>query len=53
MFEFRSLMKMTQAIWRTWDDKLKEFTNVAREATRRRNEKFIPIKINARHDLSL
>lgn len=48
--EFRSLMKMTQAIWRTWDDKLKEFTNVAREATRRRNEKFIPIKINARHD---
>ncbi|CAG8084488.1 unnamed protein product [Penicillium salamii] len=48
--EFRSLMKITQAIWRTWDENLKEFTNVARESTRRRNEKFIPIKINARHD---
>ncbi|KAJ6043663.1 uncharacterized protein N7446_001860 [Penicillium canescens] len=48
--EFRSLMKVTQAIWRTWDENLKEFTNVARESTRRRNEKFIPIKINARHD---
>ncbi|KAK4927460.1 dynein heavy chain, partial [Elasticomyces elasticus] len=43
-------MKITQAIWRTWDENLKEFTNVARESTRRRNEKFIPIKINARHD---
>ncbi|KAJ6144523.1 hypothetical protein N7470_008418 [Penicillium chermesinum] len=48
--EFRSLMKTTQAIWRSWDENLKEFTNVARESTRRRNEKFIPIKINARHD---
>ncbi|KAJ5817741.1 Dynein heavy chain domain-2 [Penicillium robsamsonii] len=48
--EFRSLMKTTQAIWRTWDENLKDFTNVARESTRRRNEKFIPIKINARHD---
>ncbi|KAJ5893544.1 hypothetical protein N7495_005235 [Penicillium taxi] len=48
--EFRSLMKITQAIWRTWDENLKEFTNVARESTRRRNEKFIPIKISARHD---
>ncbi|KAJ5199992.1 Dynein heavy chain domain-2 [Penicillium cf. griseofulvum] len=48
--EFRSLMKTTQVIWRTWEENLKEFTNVARESTRRRNEKFIPIKINARHD---
>lgn len=48
--EFRSLMFITQAIWRAWDENLKEFTNVARDSTRRRNEKFIPIKINARHD---
>lgn len=48
--EFRSLMKTTGAIYRTWDENLKEFTNVAREATRRRNEKFIPIKVNPRHD---
>ncbi|KAJ5127831.1 hypothetical protein N7448_008610 [Penicillium atrosanguineum] len=50
--EFRSLMKTTQAIWRAWDENLKEFTNVARDSTRRRNEKFIPIKINGRHELT-
>ncbi|OJJ50928.1 hypothetical protein ASPZODRAFT_57610 [Penicilliopsis zonata CBS 506.65] len=48
--EFRSLMKTAGAIWRTWDENLKEFTNVARDAMRRRNEKFIPIKIVARHE---
>ncbi|PLB47277.1 hypothetical protein P170DRAFT_466574 [Aspergillus steynii IBT 23096] len=48
--EFRSLMKTAGAIWRTWDENLKEFTNVARDSTRRRNEKFIPIKITARHE---
>lgn len=48
--EFRSLMKTAGAIWRTWDENLKEFTSVARDSTRRRNEKFIPIKIAARHE---
>ncbi|KAJ0425536.1 dynein heavy chain, cytoplasmic [Aspergillus carlsbadensis] len=48
--EFRTLIKITDTIWKTWDENLKEFTNVARESTRRRNEKFIPIKINARHE---
>lgn len=43
-------MKTAGAIWRTWDENLKEFTNVARDSTRRRNEKFIPIKIAARHE---
>ncbi|KAI9803379.1 MAG: hypothetical protein M1833_000898 [Piccolia ochrophora] len=47
--DFRSLMNSAESIWRTWDEYVKEFTNVAREVTRRRNEKFIPIKINARH----
>ncbi|OXV07592.1 hypothetical protein Egran_04643, partial [Elaphomyces granulatus] len=47
--EFRSLMKIAGTIWRTWDENLKEFTNVARDATRRRNEKFIPIKIFPKH----
>ena len=37
------------AIFQTWDDQLKEFTNVARDVTRRRSEKFIPIKINPAH----
>ena len=48
--EFRSLMKSAGAVWRTWDENLKEFTNVARETTRRRNEKFIPIKVAPRHE---
>ncbi len=42
--EFRRVTKMTDDIFRAWDDSVKEFTNVAREVTRRRNEKFIPIK---------
>ncbi|KKY18692.1 putative dynein heavy chain [Phaeomoniella chlamydospora] len=47
--EFSALMKNANQIWRTWDDNLKEFTNVARDVTRKRNEKFIPIKVQPRH----
>lgn len=47
--EFQNLMAMADSIWRTWDENVKEFTNVAREVTRRRNEKFIPIKISPKH----
>ncbi|KAJ4379809.1 dynein heavy chain [Didymella sp. IMI 355093] len=47
--EFRGIMSVAEGIWRTWEEDVKEFTNVAREVTRRRNEKFIPIKINPRH----
>ncbi|KAL2153811.1 hypothetical protein VTH82DRAFT_4967 [Thermothelomyces myriococcoides] len=47
--EFRRVMKQTDDIFRIWDENIKEFTNVAREVTRRRNEKFIPIKIVPRH----
>src|SRR5204863_5539475 len=47
--DFKSLMVMCDSIFRTWDDSVKEFTNVAREYTRRRNEKFIPIKISPKH----
>ena len=36
-------------IFRTWDDHIKEFTNVAREVTRKRSEKFIPIKVLPAH----
>src|SRR5271170_4439363 len=47
--DFKALMATADSIWRTWDENVKEFTNVAREVTRRRNEKFIPIKINPKH----
>lgn len=47
--DFSRVMKQAEGIFRIWDDNIKEFTNVAREVTRRRNERFIPIKINPRH----
>ncbi|KAK4143340.1 dynein heavy chain, N-terminal region 1-domain-containing protein [Dichotomopilus funicola] len=47
--DFRRVMKQTEEIFKIWDENIKEFTNVAREVTRRRNERFIPIKITPRH----
>ncbi|KAF4126868.1 dynein heavy chain 1, cytosolic [Geosmithia morbida] len=47
--QFRTVMRTSEDIFKTWEDSVKEFTNVAREVTRRRNEKFIPIKINKKH----
>lgn len=47
--DFRSLMRSIQVIWRAWDENLKEFTSVARETTKRRNDKFFPIKVEPRH----
>ena len=47
--DFQALMEQADGVWRTWDEHLKEFTNVAREVMRRRNEKFIPVKVNGRH----
>ncbi|KIY49803.1 hypothetical protein FISHEDRAFT_72429 [Fistulina hepatica ATCC 64428] len=46
---FERLLDKTSAIFRTWDDQIKEFTNVAREVTRKRSERFIPIKVVSAH----
>ncbi|KAF8870591.1 cytoplasmic dynein heavy chain 1 [Gymnopilus junonius] len=46
---FERLLSQTTNIFRTWDDQVKEFTNVAREVTRKRSERFIPIKIAPAH----
>lgn len=46
---FERLLSSTMAIFRTWDDHMKEFTNVAREVTRKRQERFIPIKVIPAH----
>jgi dynein cytoplasmic 1 heavy chain len=47
---FQSVMAEAERTFRSWDDNSKELTNVAREVMRKRTtEKFIPIKINARH----
>jgi hypothetical protein len=36
-------------IFRTWDDLIKGFINAAREVTRKRQERFIPIKAAPAH----
>ncbi|KAF9287595.1 hypothetical protein BGZ68_001583 [Mortierella alpina] len=36
-------------VFKTWDTLIKDFTDVAREVTRKRLEKFLPIKINPAH----
>lgn len=47
--DFESLMSVAEGIFRTWDGGVKEFINVAREVTRKRGERLIPIKVVARH----
>ncbi|KAK4963385.1 dynein heavy chain [Elasticomyces elasticus] len=47
--DFKNIIAQVEQIWDFWEDLVKDFTNVAREATRRRNDKFIPIKITKRH----
>ncbi|TKA41939.1 Dynein heavy chain, cytoplasmic [Friedmanniomyces endolithicus] len=47
--DFKNAVAQVEQIWEFWEADVKDFTNVAREATRRRNDKFIPIKITKRH----
>ncbi|GAA5901689.1 dynein heavy chain [Sporobolomyces salmoneus] len=46
---FERSMSSCSDVFQAWDDSFKEFTNVAREVTRKRAEKFIPIKISPAH----
>ncbi|CAJ2513502.1 Uu.00g016210.m01.CDS01 [Anthostomella pinea] len=48
--DFKNLMATANEIFKSWDAQIKEFTNIARETTRRRQEKFIPIKITPKHN---
>ena len=47
--EFQKAMQGVKEIWVLWDDDYKEFTNVARDVSRRRSDKFIPIKVQKNH----
>nr|KAJ3421295.1 hypothetical protein HK105_003977 [Polyrhizophydium stewartii] len=47
--DFDLCIKQTEDIFRTWDDQIKDFVAVARDSTRKRLEKFLPIKINPAH----
>ncbi|KAG6887387.1 hypothetical protein C0992_012466 [Termitomyces sp. T32_za158] len=46
---FDRLLAQTMNNFQTWDDLFKEFTSIARDAIKRRGEKFIPIKVNPAH----
>ncbi|KAI7942887.1 hypothetical protein MJO29_012731 [Puccinia striiformis f. sp. tritici] len=46
---FSKIMGSAAGVFQTWEEQIKDFTTIARELTRKRNEKFIPIKINASH----
>ena len=47
--DFQAVMDSVEDVWKAWDENVRDFTNTARELVRRRNEKFIPIKIVPRH----
>jgi dynein heavy chain 1 len=47
--DFERTTAGAESVFHTWDDLIKEFTNVARDVTRKRSEKFLPIKINPAH----
>ncbi|CAG8487876.1 5917_t:CDS:10 [Dentiscutata erythropus] len=48
--EFEKVMSGAEEVFKTWDEMIKEFTNVARDVMRKRSDKFIPIKISPAHD---
>ncbi|BEJ00458.1 hypothetical protein CcaverHIS631_0503150 [Cutaneotrichosporon cavernicola] len=48
--KFDEIMNVTAEVFSTWDENMKDFTNVAREVSRKRAEKFISIKINPAHN---
>ncbi|KAI1076782.1 cytoplasmic dynein heavy chain, partial [Whalleya microplaca] len=48
--DFKNLMATADNIFKSWDAQIKDFTNIARETTRRRQEKFIPIKVTPKHN---
>ncbi|KAI8974487.1 dynein heavy chain [Pilobolus umbonatus] len=47
--DFERTTAGAESVFNTWDELIKEFTNVARDVTRKRSEKFLPIKINPAH----
>ncbi|TKX19773.1 dynein heavy chain [Elsinoe australis] len=46
--EFQHLLDTVNRLWEIWDENIRDFTNVARDAIRRRNEKFIAMKVEPR-----
>ena len=46
---FATVIDEADAVLSVWDEEMKEFVYVARDVTRKRGDKFIPIKVNAAH----
>ena len=46
---FMALVRKANSVWEAWDENVREFTNVARDVLRKRNEKFLAIKVSPRH----
>ncbi|PVV04132.1 hypothetical protein BB560_001375 [Smittium megazygosporum] len=46
---FNDLLNGAELAFSTWDENLKDFVNMARDVTRKRNDKFIPIKVVSTH----
>jgi dynein heavy chain 1 len=47
--DFERLSQEWIAIFETWDDSVKEFSAFAREVSRKRNDKYLPIKVTNFH----
>lgn len=47
--KFEQVIHTVEDVFATWDENMKDFTNVAREVSRKRTEKFISIKIAPAH----
>lgn len=47
--EFDGVIHRAEALWLTWDDHINNFTDIAREATRKRSQKFVFIKVEEKH----
>lgn len=48
--DFEKIMSGAEDVFKTWDENIKEFKDIARDVTRKRSDKFIPIKISPAHD---
>jgi dynein heavy chain 1 len=47
--KFEEVMSVASSVFTVWDENMKDFTNVAREVSRKRSERFISIRINPAH----
>ncbi|KAJ9657280.1 dynein heavy chain [Neophaeococcomyces mojaviensis] len=47
--DFQMIVLTINRVWNRWKDMLRDFTNTARDVTKRRNNDFVPIKVKERH----